>query len=352
VHEGRGIVFLTPHLGCFEVTAQAYAELFGPITVLYRPARKAWLRDLVATARAAATCHRGAGTLSGVRQMLQNPESRPGRGPAADQVPPQGLGVWAPFFGKPAYTMTLAARLVQQTGAGAAVGGASACPRPRATKCTSSREGGKLPRRAVQAAARINAQMERLVRDGPSSTSGAMPATRHRARKHRQDVISRLVTGGILFMRAAGPLPLSWTRALGCGSAGCCTAVVGARRHVVDANLAPVFPQWSEDERRRRERADLHPRRPGLAGPRLALARRSGDLVRRRVVHLTGALDELAGRDPTVVFAPHFVGMDAGVDGLTLQMPRPSSAIYTRPATSWWTLDAARAPAFRRRLFP
>jgi KDO2-lipid IV(A) lauroyltransferase len=34
-----------------------------------------------------------------------------------DQVPPAGLGVWAPFFGKPAYTMTLAARLVQQTGA-------------------------------------------------------------------------------------------------------------------------------------------------------------------------------------------------------------------------------------------
>jgi len=34
-----------------------------------------------------------------------------------DQVPPQGMGVWAPFFGQPAYTMTLATRLVQQTGA-------------------------------------------------------------------------------------------------------------------------------------------------------------------------------------------------------------------------------------------
>ena len=27
------------------------------------------------------------------------------------------LGVWSPFFGQPAYTMTLAARLIQQTGA-------------------------------------------------------------------------------------------------------------------------------------------------------------------------------------------------------------------------------------------
>jgi KDO2-lipid IV(A) lauroyltransferase len=34
-----------------------------------------------------------------------------------DQVPPDGMGVWAPFYGRPAYTMTLAARLVQQTGA-------------------------------------------------------------------------------------------------------------------------------------------------------------------------------------------------------------------------------------------
>ena len=34
-----------------------------------------------------------------------------------DQVPPSGLGVWAPFFGRDAYTMTLAAKLITQTGA-------------------------------------------------------------------------------------------------------------------------------------------------------------------------------------------------------------------------------------------
>ena len=38
-----------------------------------------------------------------------------------DQVPPEGMGVWAPFFGQPAYTMTLAARLAQQSGAALAV---------------------------------------------------------------------------------------------------------------------------------------------------------------------------------------------------------------------------------------
>ena len=39
-------MFLTPHLGCFEVTARSFAEMFGPITVLYRPPRKAALREL------------------------------------------------------------------------------------------------------------------------------------------------------------------------------------------------------------------------------------------------------------------------------------------------------------------
>ena len=53
--EGRGLILLTPHLGSFEIAAQAYAERFGarqPVTVLYRPARQRWLRELEAVARA------------------------------------------------------------------------------------------------------------------------------------------------------------------------------------------------------------------------------------------------------------------------------------------------------------
>ena len=53
--QGRGLVFLTPHLGSFEVTAQAYAQRYGarrPITVMFRPARYRMLRELEETARA------------------------------------------------------------------------------------------------------------------------------------------------------------------------------------------------------------------------------------------------------------------------------------------------------------
>lgn len=121
---GRGLVILTPHMGSFEVSAQAYAELYGarwPVTVLYRPARQPWLRKLEETARLRPALATAPATLAGVRTMIRALRRGETVGLLPDQVPPQGMGVWAPFFGKPAYTMTLAARLVQQTGAALAV---------------------------------------------------------------------------------------------------------------------------------------------------------------------------------------------------------------------------------------
>src|SRR5207248_11229614 len=68
---GRGILFLTPHLGCFEVTAQGYAQRYGRITVLYRPARKRWLRELVDRARERTNLAAAPTTLAGVKQLLK-----------------------------------------------------------------------------------------------------------------------------------------------------------------------------------------------------------------------------------------------------------------------------------------
>lgn len=118
---GSGVLFLTPHLGCFEITASAlaerYAPVHGPLTVLFRPARKAWLAPLVAVSRQKPGLEPVPTTLAGVRQMIRALRGRRAVGLLPDQVPPEGMGLWAPFFGRPAYTMTLAARLVHQTGA-------------------------------------------------------------------------------------------------------------------------------------------------------------------------------------------------------------------------------------------
>ncbi|RLJ38684.1 lysophospholipid acyltransferase family protein [Acidovorax sp. 106] len=118
---GRGVIFLTPHLGCFEMSAQAIANRWsaqqGPITVLYRPARQAWLAKVQETARNRPGMQAVPTTLSGVRQMIKALRRGEAVGLLPDQVPPEGLGVWSPVFGKEAYTMTLAARLALQTGA-------------------------------------------------------------------------------------------------------------------------------------------------------------------------------------------------------------------------------------------
>jgi KDO2-lipid IV(A) lauroyltransferase len=116
---GQGVLFLTPHMGCFEVTAQAlalrFSDVHGPLTVLYRPARHAGLAEVMTLARARPGLEAVPTTLTGVRQMIKALRSGRAVGLLPDQVPPEGMGQWAPFFGQAAYTMTLAARLALQT---------------------------------------------------------------------------------------------------------------------------------------------------------------------------------------------------------------------------------------------
>lgn len=116
---GKGVLLLSPHIGAFEVVAQSYAERYGahrPMTALYRPARKTWLRELVAQSRNRPGLITVPAQLSGVRQMIRALRRGDAVGLLPDQVPPEGQGVWAPFFGKPAYTMTLVGRLARQAG--------------------------------------------------------------------------------------------------------------------------------------------------------------------------------------------------------------------------------------------
>ena len=112
--DGCGILFLTPHLGCFEITAQYYAS-FRPMTVLYRRPKQAWLAPLIEQGRGA-NLRLAPADLSGVRRLIKALRHGEAVGMLPDQAPGAGEGLWAPFFGKPAYTMTLAARLAE-TGA-------------------------------------------------------------------------------------------------------------------------------------------------------------------------------------------------------------------------------------------
>lgn len=171
---GDGLLYLTPHLGCFEVTAQLVAQRFGermPITVLYRPARQPWLRELM-EARNRPGLHTAPTTLAGVKQLIKALKQHQAVGLLPDQVPPSGQGVWAPFFGRDAYTMTLSARLAQTGGARVVLiwgerlsWGRGYCARVRPFLADGD---GQLSSDPQQAARQINQAMESLVKECPT----------------------------------------------------------------------------------------------------------------------------------------------------------------------------------------
>lgn len=114
--EGKGVIFLTPHIGCFEVIALYLAARF-PLTSLYRPPRYPWLDRLMHRGRERGQMKLAAADLSGVRLLLKALKRGEAIGILPDQVPGNGEGEWAPFFGRPAYTMTLVGRLAEASGA-------------------------------------------------------------------------------------------------------------------------------------------------------------------------------------------------------------------------------------------
>jgi KDO2-lipid IV(A) lauroyltransferase len=112
---GEALVFLTPHLGCFEVTAQ-YAAMHTPITVLYRPPRIGGLEPLMRAGRERPNVRLVPADVTGVREVMAALRRKEAVGFLPDQVPGEGEGEWTEFFGKPAYTMTFAAKLAEREG--------------------------------------------------------------------------------------------------------------------------------------------------------------------------------------------------------------------------------------------
>jgi KDO2-lipid IV(A) lauroyltransferase len=149
-------------------------------------------------------------------------------------------------------------------------------------------------------------------------------------------MISRL---GILFMRGIAPLPLPWIRAFGRWIGLLLYLLVVSRRKVVDVNLRLCFPQWDAAQRKRVGReVFVHVAQAWF--DRAWLWHGDPEVVRRRLV-LTGAVRELAGQDPTILFCPHFVGLDAGVTTMSQQVARRFAGIYTRqsdPIIDAWVL--------------
>lgn len=164
--EGRGVLFLTPHLGCFEITAQ-YLSSFGDITVLYRPPKSAAAQELILTGRKRARLHLAPADLSGVRALIKALKKGQMVGMLPDQAPKTGEGVWLDFFGRPAYTMTLAARL-SETGATTLLTWGERLPQGRGYRIHFQPLTPPLSGTTQERAQQINHSVEALVRQCPA----------------------------------------------------------------------------------------------------------------------------------------------------------------------------------------
>ncbi|MFT4242958.1 MAG: lipid A biosynthesis acyltransferase [Acidovorax sp.] len=142
---------------------------------------------------------------------------------------------------------------------------------------------------------------------------------------------------GVWFMRVLARLPLPVLRGLGWLIGRTLFVLAAPRRRVALRNLALCYPDVPEAQRRAwAQETFVRFSQSWLDRSWLWSAPR--EVVLRRV-QLTGALDELEGDTPTIIFAPHFYGMDAGGSALTLHTPRAFTSIFSThpdPAVDAW----------------
>jgi len=152
-------------------------------------------------------------------------------------------------------------------------------------------------------------------------------------------------------MRALAPLPLPVVRALGTGLGWLLYAVVVPRRHVVQVNLALCFPELSPAERTALTRQTfVFFAQTWLDRSWLWHGRR--EVLQKRLT-LHGALHEFEGHAPTIVFSPHFYGLDAGATAINMHIDRDFTSIYSEqsnPLLDRW-IKAGRLRFGRVRLF-
>jgi Kdo2-lipid IVA lauroyltransferase/acyltransferase len=132
---------------------------------------------------------------------------------------------------------------------------------------------------------------------------------------------------GLLLLRVLGYLPLSWLRVLGAGLGALLLVLIPSRRRVVQTNLRVCFPHLSEADRDELTRQTfVYFAQAWL--DRSWLWHRSAACIQSRV-QLSGEVAVLSDDKPTVLFAPHFMGLDVGWTALTMSLPLHFTTIFT-----------------------
>jgi KDO2-lipid IV(A) lauroyltransferase len=141
----------------------------------------------------------------------------------------------------------------------------------------------------------------------------------------------------ISLLRLFARLPLSWVRAAGTGLGWVLWHVAVMRRRIVQVNLQKCLP-----ESPKAQQDDLAYRHFVAFGQsvmdRAWLWHATEATVRKRL-RWVGELEALKAPGPLVMFAPHFVGLDAGGMAVSLDVRGPVAFIFSaqsRPEVEAW----------------
>ena len=169
---GRGLIVAAPHHGNWELLNR-WLAMKTPLAILYAPPSSKRVDGFLRRVRRA---QGDAGRVEqvraegiGIRQLFKRLQAGGVVGILPDQQPKQGDGVWAPFFGVPASTMTLAGRLAARTGAEVLY---AWCERqgegPRFTVHVARAPDAVASADPVESATALNAGIEAIVRRAPA----------------------------------------------------------------------------------------------------------------------------------------------------------------------------------------
>jgi len=113
--QGRGVLLAVPHYGNWELLIEFMAAR-GPFSLVYKASEKAGLECFLQKARSGENVQLVPAEATAMRPLMRALQNGEVVGITPDQQPRKGGGEFISFFGRPALTLSLIAKLAQRTG--------------------------------------------------------------------------------------------------------------------------------------------------------------------------------------------------------------------------------------------
>ena len=114
LEQKAGVILLIPHIGNWEILGR-HSSRYAPMTSLYKQQKNPALENFIKQGREASGSALVPTNTKGVAALLKALRRNELTAILPDHVPAKNSGIFSPFFGQPAYTMTLVHQLIKRT---------------------------------------------------------------------------------------------------------------------------------------------------------------------------------------------------------------------------------------------